>query len=153
MGYRSEVYLKTTTEGWIMMKQLNDSIKEWEDRPLSYSEVHRTTSGNYKIEFHDIKWYDSYKQVQLFTDMLNKYEEEDIPYSFIRIGEEEDDIEHRRSYVDDMPWEIESFEPVVDVNDEEYRDYEKYADFTVMHTHPEDEIVAKSEHPDDKEGV
>lgn len=128
MGYRSQVYLKTTTEGWLIMKKFNDSITEWEDQPLSYSEVYRTPKGNYKITFDDIKWYTSYTQIQNFNKVLGIYEEQDIPYSFIRIGEEEDDIEHKRNYPDDIPYEIEAFEPVVDINDEEYHDYEKYED-------------------------
>lgn len=133
MGYRSQVYLKTTTEGWLMMKKLDESIEKWEDKPLSYAEVYRTPMGNYKITFDDIKWYDSYTSVQHFMNMLEKYDEEDIPYSFIRIGEDELDCEHKRSYPDDMPYEIEAFEPIIDINDEEYSSYEKFEDHTVIH--------------------
>ena len=35
------------------------------------------------------------------------------------IGEDADDIEHKKNWTDDMPSEIESFEPVVDVNDDD----------------------------------
>lgn len=118
MGYRSEVYLKTTTEGWIILKSFNDKIKEPEDRPLAYSEVNRTPSGFYKIEYHDIKWYDSYKQIQNFNVALDEMRDQDIPFSFIRLGEDTDDIEHVCNWTDDIPDAINSFEPVVDINDE-----------------------------------
>ena len=118
MGYRSEVYLKTTTEGWIILKSFNDKITEPENRPLAYSEVNKTPSGFYKIEYHDIKWYDSYKQIQNFNHVLDEMRDQDIPFSFIRLGEDTDDIEHVCNWTDDIPDEINSFEPVVDINDE-----------------------------------
>ncbi len=119
MGYRSQVSMKTTTEGWIVMKRFNDSIENKEHQPLDGAEVNKTESGFYKISFYDIKWYDSYQSVQHFNHVLQLYEEQDIPYSFIRLGEDTDDIEHRRNYPDDIPYEIECFEPVVDINDED----------------------------------
>lgn len=130
MGYRSLVYLKTTTEGWVLMKRFNDTIENWEDKPLSYSEVYCSPAGNYKIEWIDIKWYDFYPNVQNVIEMMNRFDKEDIPYSFIRLGEETEDIEHRRNYPDDMPYEIEAFEPVVDVNDEETGCYKRCEDHT-----------------------
>ena len=119
MGYRSQVYLKTTTEGWVVMKKYNDSLEKGYDQPLYGAEVNKTESGFYKISFHDVKWYDSYKSVQYFNHVLDMYEEQDIPYSFVRLGEDNGDIEHRRNYPDDMPWQIEGFEPITYVNDED----------------------------------
>ena len=119
MGYRSQVYLKTTTEGWIIMKKFNDSIEDRDYQPLDGAEVNKTESGYYKISFYDIKWYDSYISVQNFNKVLHMYDEQDIPYSFIRLGEDTEDIEHRRNYPDDMPYESECFEPVIDINDED----------------------------------
>lgn len=127
MGYRSVVYLKTTSEGYTMMKQMNDRTKEKEDKVLAYAEVYKTSSGNYKICWEDIKWYGSYEQIQNVNEVMSLMDEQEIPYSFIRIGEETGDVEHRRSYPEDMPYEIEAFEPVVDVNDEEHHDYEAVA--------------------------
>lgn len=101
------------------MKKYNDSLEKGYDQPLYGAEVNKTESGFYKISFHDVKWYDCYKSVQYFNKVLDMYEEQDIPYSFIRLGEDTDDIEHKRNYPDDMPDEIECFEPVVDINDED----------------------------------
>lgn len=137
MGYRSLVYLKTVTEGWLMIKKLNDSIENEYEQPLAYSEVSVSSDGNYKIQWTNVKWYDSYKAIQHVNNILEEFDEQDIPYSFIRIGEDITDIEHIRNYPDDMPWSIECFEPVVDITDEET--YE--TSFTV---------TPKSEHPDTK---
>lgn len=101
------------------MKKFNDSIDNRDHRPLDCAEVNKTESGFYKITFCDVKWYDSYTSVQNFNKVLDMYDEQDIPYSFIRLGEDTEDIEHRRNYPDDMPSEIEYFEPIVDVNDED----------------------------------
>ena len=55
---------------------------------------------------------------------LDKLEEQDIPYSFIRIGEDTADIEHKKNWTEDIPDEISSFEPVTDVNDDDWSSYE-----------------------------
>ena len=129
MGYRSNVYLKTTTEGYLVMKQLNDSITREEEKPLLGAEIQKTKSGFYKITFDDIKWYEgTFKDVDNFMKGLELMRKQDIPYSFIRIGEESDDIEHKMNYTDDMPDEILNFEPVVDVNDDDWSCYEDVED-------------------------
>ena len=125
MGYRSQVYLKTTTEGWLVLKKLNDSIENPEHRPLQYAEIKKTPTGFYKISFDDIKWYEgTYAEVDNFMNGLDKLEEQDIPYSFIRIGEDVSDIEHKKNWTEDIPDEISSFEPVIDVNDDDWSSYE-----------------------------
>ena len=125
MGYRSQVYLKTTTEGWLIIKRRNDSIENPDHRMLRYAEsIKKTPSGFYKIQFNDIKWYESYEEVRQFMDSLETLQKQDIPYSVIRIGEDSTDIEHKVNYTDDMPDEIHSFEPVVDVNDDDWSSYE-----------------------------
>lgn len=126
MGYRSDVYLKTTTEGYIVLKMLNDSIDNPEHRPFEYAEIQKTASGFYKIKFEDIKWYEeSYPEIKNFMNGLDRLCDQNIPYSFIRIGEDVTDIEHKVNWTDDMPNEIETFEPVVDVNDEDWSVYEE----------------------------
>ena len=88
--------------------------------------VQCTPTGFYKITFDDIKWYEgcSYEEVDKFMEAMGELKDNDIPYSFIRIGEEVADIEFHQNYTDDMPSEIETFEPVIDVNDDEWSSYE-----------------------------
>lgn len=125
MGYRSQVYLKTTTEGYLIIKKLNDSIKKEEEKPLQYAEIKKTPSGFYKISFNDIKWYEgSFPDVDNFMEGLEMLTAQDIPYSFIRIGEDVSDIEHKNNWTEDMPDEIANFEPVIDVNDDDWSSYE-----------------------------
>ena len=82
MGYRSDVYFKTTTEGWLIIKRRNDSIENPDYRMLNYAEeIKRTPSGFYKIYFSDIKWYESYEEVKQFMSALDDLVEQDIPYS------------------------------------------------------------------------
>ena len=69
-----------------------------------------------------------YQEVANFYKILNRLDEQDIPYSFIRLGEDTDDIETRVNWTDDMPDEIQNFEPVVDVNDDDWSNYEDVKD-------------------------
>lgn len=125
MGYRSQVYLKTTTEGFLVIKRYNDSIENKEHRPLYGADVNKTESGFYKISFDDVKWYEgSFPEVDNFMHALDLLEEQEIPFSYIRLGEETNDIDHRCNWTDDIPDEINSFEPVVDINDEDWSSYE-----------------------------
>lgn len=127
MGYRSDVYLKTTTEGWILMKRFDNKISKPEDKPLDCAEVNKSPDGYYRIEFHDIKWYDSFEQVKNFNHVLDEMRDQDIPFSFIRLGEDTEDIEHDCNWTDDIPDAITNFEPVVDINDDDYSSYESVA--------------------------
>lgn len=123
------MYLKTTTEGYIILKQLNNKIEKSDDRPLQYAEIKKTPTGFYKISFDDIKWYEgTYAEVDNFMNGLDELEKQDIPYSFIRIGEDMSDIDHRTNWTEDMPDEIANFEPVVDVNDDDWSSYEDVKD-------------------------
>ena len=124
MGYRSQVEFKTTTEGYLIMKKFNDSIEEIVDRPLHGAEILRTESGFYKIVFCDVKWYDSYTDVQNFNTCMNELDEQDIPYKFIRLGEDIEDIEVKENYTDDMPDELCEFNPEVSIYDSSAGNYE-----------------------------
>lgn len=67
-----------------------------------------------------MKWYEgTFKDVDNFMKTLELLKAQDIPYSFIRIGEDINDIVHDCNWTDDIPDEISSFEPVVDVNDDD----------------------------------
>ena len=51
-------------------------------------------------------------------------DEQDIPYKFIRLGEDIDDIEVRDNYTDDTPEELLEFNPAVDIYDTSDGSYE-----------------------------
>lgn len=121
--------MKTTTEGYLTIKQFNDSIDVIEDRPLQGAMIQKTALGFYKISFESVKWYEeSYTDVANFMRALNLLETHDIPYSFIRIGENPTDVVHNFNWTEDMPDEIASFEPIVSVNDDDWSGYEDVRD-------------------------
>lgn len=124
MGYRSNVALKTTTEGWILMKRLNDKIENYEDKPLCAMTVQKTPEGYYKISNESIKWYDGFSNVDNFNLALDKMQENNVPFVFIEIGEDYDDITIRNNWVDDMPDTIEEFDVRTEIVDPDEGDYE-----------------------------
>lgn len=127
MGYRSTVAVKTTSEGFAIIQKRESEQPDEDLKLLKYAESIRVTpAGNYRIDWEWIKWYDEYKEIQYFNESLDLLEEMGIPYSFVRLGEDSNDVEHRCNYVDDMPDAIQSLEPVVDINDDEYGSYEHW---------------------------
>lgn len=124
MGYRSDVYLKTTTEGYLVIKRFNDSliVEDKSERPLTYATISYTPTGFYRIEYNDVKWYDSYPEVQNFNKALDLLRKQDIPYAYIEIGEDPDDITYKCNYSVKLetPTEIANFQPVVDVGDDDF---------------------------------
>lgn len=116
--------MKTTSEGWILLKRYNDRITEESAKPLAYLNVEKTPTGFYKISHTDIKWYTGFTQVINFYTALTQMEEQNIPFVFIRIGEDIDDIEVRNNWTEDMPEELETFEPQTTIYDEDEGNYE-----------------------------
>lgn len=103
MGYRSEVRIATTREGYDLMCDRIDSISEGHDSyPLMGSdrepEFFDEENGTVVFGWDNIKWY-----VGLFCDVTNvvkalgELDEQEIPYEFCRIGESWDDIEFTTS--------------------------------------------------------
>lgn len=117
MGYRSQVSLKTTTEGWILIKRLHDKIIPKENGPLSMMNVEKTPTGFYRISNSYIKWYDEYPNVENFNKALDMMTDWDIPFVFIEIGEDVDDIKIRNNWTDDMPDCLEEFDVNREIND------------------------------------
>lgn len=58
-----------------------------------------------------------------FYTALAQMEEQNIPFVFIRIGEDIDDIEVRNNWTEDMPGELETFEPQTTIYDEDEGNY------------------------------
>lgn len=116
--------MKTTSEGWILLKRYNDTITEESAKPLAHLNVEKTPTGFYKISHTDIKWYTGFTRVINFYTALAQMEEQNIPFVFIRIGEDIDDIEVRNNWTEDMPDELETFEPQTTIYDEDEGNYE-----------------------------
>lgn len=144
MGYRSVVAFKTTTEGWLIFKRFNDSITNKSEQPLDCMDIQKTESGFYKISHDDIKWYESYKNVANFIKAMKLLDDQEIPYSFVRIGEDYNDAEIRQNYTSDMPDELAFFKPNIELYDENEGDY------TEVKLYEEDDTFTSSSSPRDK---
>jgi hypothetical protein len=86
MGYRSDGALWLSEEA---KKIVPDEIKEDLNKNWDYDEE------NDIWKFTWFKWYEHYKDVSMYLDFFKLMDEEDIDYDFIRVGEEDADIEVR----------------------------------------------------------
>ena len=103
MGYRSDVYIGLRKEAYIKHVILLDSFPKLLRDLNNPAQMHNDI---YYWSISHIKWYDSYKNVAEVTDFLNVLYEETSDtdkelYGFIRIGEEDNDIESSG-----FPWEL-----------------------------------------------
>jgi hypothetical protein len=70
-----------------------DVFEAWGGDYFSWDDKHRVL----KFDANSVKWYDSYPEVQKFVQFLTDVAGLDYQYEFIRIGEEDDDIEDDRT--------------------------------------------------------
>lgn len=106
MGYRSNVQVMTTPEGFEKMQDIiwelakeknleNDVVlfPEHGQDPELFFDMYDAQEDYLTFGFDWVKWYENYTGVSLFMDMLSKANEDGIPWQFIRVGEEDNDIE------------------------------------------------------------
>ena len=101
MGYRSQVVVaiygadRDADQYRALKTLMNTTFKE------TYTEFEGCAKWHDKkhvlmFKMEDVKWYDGYNDVTLFTTMLTEIEGlEGYNYEFIRIGEDDEDIERR----------------------------------------------------------
>ena len=106
MGYRSDVRIRTTKEGYEVMKNFVEKyIKEKElkgtDWNLLEHAIKTEMEGIITLDWNYMKWYEGekgYEDVDAIMKSLDILDEKGIDYQYMRIGEEIDDIDER--------WEI-----------------------------------------------
>lgn len=99
MGYRSDVRLVTTEKNW---KKLSEHMSEWAIGHVAGAEQEKWVRSCFSPDlfergnglvyagWDDIKWYDSYDpEFKEFMKFLRTLQ----PFNYLRIGEEEDDID------------------------------------------------------------
>jgi hypothetical protein len=121
MGYRSDVmaafYVNTTEDrkadallamrAWYMLKKGECGVQDKSSAEWLFDNFREVKRG-YVFEVDNVKWYDSYEEVQMFDALVTSfkeafientehgadhgYDETDYGYEFVRIGEEDDDI-------------------------------------------------------------
>ena len=105
MGYRSDVQAliypangDTNLLEYDKLKLLfgttfKDVFEAWGEDYFSWDDRHRVL----KFDANSVKWYDSYPEVQHLVKFLADVQELGFEYEFIRIGEEDDDVETDRT--------------------------------------------------------
>ena len=122
MGYRSQVgyvilfHEKEVYDQFKVQYKLDDKFKHcWEDEENiaghAPSLEWNDNKHSVKFEAYDVKWYDDYPDVICHTDLLNLATEYDEKYGgvewrFVRIGEEEDDVETLVGGTPDMVYSV-----------------------------------------------
>ena len=101
MGYRSDVkaliYPVSSEHSLIEYDKLkllmNTTFKNvldsWGDDYFTWDDHHRVL----KFAANSVKWYDSYPDVDLFTKFLTEVRDLEYEYEFLRIGEDDNDVE------------------------------------------------------------
>lgn len=106
MSYYSDVKLITTMKGW---KKIQKAVLEADPDSILAGASHVREVGRrfQLVEFNDIKWYEYDRaDVKAFMATVGKLLVEDIPYNYLRMGEDYGDVEESSSWVDgydDMP--------------------------------------------------
>ena len=102
MGYRSDVVItigfKTQEEldTFLAPRLLSSPLREW--REYFSRVVDAPNCVMFQLE--GVKWYDDYPHIQAMKYLCRESVECDGAYTFIRLGEDIDDIEQEQDYAD-----------------------------------------------------
>jgi hypothetical protein len=101
MGYRSDVQaliypangdtnlLEYNKLKLLMNTTFKDVYESWGNDWFTWDDKHRVL----KFSANSVKWYDSYPEIERFIKFLAEVRDLEYEYEFIRIGEEDDDVE------------------------------------------------------------
>ena len=101
MGYRSDVqaliYPQSGDQNLLEYDKLKllfnttfkDLFEAWGKDYFTWDDTHRVL----KFSANSIKWYDSFPEVDLFPKFLADVRELEYEYEFLRIGEDDTDVE------------------------------------------------------------
>jgi len=105
MGYRSDVkaliYPANSDKNLLEYDKLKllfnttfqDVFTAWGEDYFSWDDKHRVLM----FDANSVKWYDSYQEIQTFVKFLADVHELGYEYEFMRIGEEDEDVESDRT--------------------------------------------------------
>lgn len=107
MGYRSVVRIMTNLEGFEDMQEIAYQMQTENNLSLEYPKLpepgadplkcfdHYDAQENYLCFGWDwIKWYEEYQDVRFIMDVLEKANEANIAWQFMRLGEDNSDVEN-----------------------------------------------------------
>lgn len=99
MGYRSDVSTviygdDRAAEKYALLKTLMNTTFKVAYDSWSADAIWHDTKHVLEFKIEDVKWYESYADVAAFTQMLEDLQEiEGLNYEFVRIGEDDEDVE------------------------------------------------------------
>jgi hypothetical protein len=111
MGYRSEVaYTIGFQDTQVMGQFINHVFGSGDEHMIDALKECEVDFKGLRINFHawDVKWYDSYEDVKGHTSLYSLVDKEDTQffekcdYKFVRVGEEQGDIEEEYSHHTDF---------------------------------------------------
>lgn len=94
MGYYSNIKLVTTAKGIEKLrenlKSADTDLEEWADRLVCSNSTDAVLAV-----WEDCKWYSEFPEVEAFYDTLRQLKKADIPFRYVRVGEnlEEGDVD------------------------------------------------------------
>lgn len=107
MGYRSDIRIRTTKEGYEVMKKFiekyikenmnEENLKGYDYNLLKSAEI-TEAEDSVTLDWNSLKWYEGiqgYEDVDAIMYSLDELSDKDIDYQYMRIGEEIDDIDER----------------------------------------------------------
>ena len=111
MGYRSDVYIKTTRDGYKKLrKEIAKEDKTGLDLLDNYGKFYFNKNENtITIEMQYMKWYDMNKDVNAIDTAIDEISEK-YPVHFIRLGDNIDDIEDDYRYPDGFSGDFDCLE-------------------------------------------
>lgn len=91
MGYYSDVAIGLREEDF---QALWEQEEEYDYTILQeIFESKRTDDGDVVFTIEGVKWYEGFEEIKRIIDFLDGLERQEKPYSFVRIGENLEDIE------------------------------------------------------------
>lgn len=98
MGYYSQVALCAKKKDF---EELKKRLEKYDYLfSTGYSEITEFDDGEVIVwNIDSIKWYDSYEEIQIIENFMNELRNNDKEFSFVRIGEEYDDVEYESNYI------------------------------------------------------
>ena len=101
MGYRSDVALCIKKEDYEVLKARAETAEY--NILDSVSTIRFDDEDNVVAIFWGyVKWYSEYEDVAVVENLIDELYAADKPFTFIRIGEERDDIEERSNWVENV---------------------------------------------------
>lgn len=97
MGYRSDVALCIKKEDFEVLKEKTKAT-EYDILDSASTIRFDDEDGVVAIFWGYIKWYPEYEDVAVVENFIDELYDADKPFTFIRIGEERDDIEERMNW-------------------------------------------------------